>query len=358
MTHTSKTLLEQLQITEFEIERRKALLDFDEADADLLLSCKGLVSEHIDTIVTDFYAKQTAIDEIALLIGDADTLSRLHSAQRAYVLSLFEGYYDVEYVNNRLRIGMVHKRIGVEPKLYLSAVKTLKDIINAALERHIADRGHLEKVLSALDKLLYFDTTLIFDTYIRGLLAEVESAKNKVLDYAGELEAKVAERTRQLHELSQRDTMTGLYNQRSLRDYLRRELLVAKRHGRPFSLVYFDVDRFKQINDTKGHFSGDEILRVIGESLQQTCRIVDFPCRYGGDEFVVALPECPVLDAEAMCLRFIDLLKNRLPDVTVSIGIVQTGPDEFLEPDALIREADARMYEAKSYPGFKIMASP
>lgn len=91
MIHTGKTLLEQLQITDYEIARRKELLGFGEADVAVLLSCKDLVSEHIDAIVTDFYEKQTAVEEIALLIGDSDTLSRLHSAQRAYVLGLFEG---------------------------------------------------------------------------------------------------------------------------------------------------------------------------------------------------------------------------------------------------------------------------
>jgi diguanylate cyclase len=354
MNHTTQTLLEQLQINEFAIARRKELLGFGSADADLLLSCKGLVAEHIDVIVADFYAKQTAIEEIALLIGDADTLSRLHSAQRGYVLSLFEGYYDLEYVNNRLRIGLVHKRIGVEPKLYLSAVKTLKDTINLALDEHIDDKAHLRLVIDALDKLLYFDTTLIFDTYIRGLLTEVESAKDKALTYAQGLEAKVAERTRQLQELSQHDSLTGLYNQRSLNDSLRRELMVAKRQKKSFSLVYFDIDDFKLINDKRGHFAGDEILRMVAEALRKTCREVDIPCRYGGDEFCLVLPDCALADAEAACQRLIAHFASHVADVTLSVGIAQTGPSDYLEPGELLRAADAKMYEAKTYPGFKI----
>lgn len=351
---TSKTLLEQLQITELEIARRKEFLDFSEADVALLLSCKELITRHIDSIVSDFYEKQTAIEEIALLIGDSDTLARLHSAQRAYILGLFDGYYDIEYVNNRLRIGMVHKRIGVEPKLYLSAVKTLKDGIYAALNTYLEDKEHVSKVMGAIDKLLYFDTTLVFDTYIRSLIAEVELAKDKVQNYAKELEGKVAERTHQLHELSRRDPLTGLYNQRSLRDYLRRELMVAGRHKRPFCLIYFDVDSFKQINDTRGHSSGDEILRMIGEALLNVSRESDFPCRYGGDEFCLALPECNLANAELTCKRLIEQFKARVSSVTLSIGVVQTGPEEFVDPEELLRMADAKMYEAKSHTGFKI----
>lgn len=351
---TSKTLLEQLQITELEIARRKAFLGFSDADVALLLSCKELIAQHIDAIVSEFYEKQTAIEEIALLIGDSDTLARLHMAQRAYILGLFDGYYDIEYVNNRLRIGMVHKRIGVEPKLYLSAVKTLKDGIFTALNTYLEDKEHVVKVMAAIDKLLYFDTTLVFDTYIRSLLAEVELAKEKVQNYAKELEGKVAERTHQLQELSRRDALTGLYNQRSLRDYLRRELMVASRHKRPLCLIYFDVDGFKQINDTRGHSSGDEILRMIGEVMLNISRESDFPCRYGGDEFCLALPECNLDNAEITCNRLVEQFKARVSSVTLSIGVVQTGPEEFADPEELLRLADTKMYEAKNHPGFKI----
>jgi len=354
MDRTGETLLEQLHISELEIARRKELLGFTDADRDMLRSCKSLVSEHIDSIVADFYRKQLAVEEIALLIGDADTLNRLHSAQRDYVLNLFEGYYDLEYVNNRLRIGIVHKRIGVGPRLYLSAVRALKETINVALGQHLADQEHLLKVCNALDKLLYFDVTLIFDTYIRALVSEVESAKSKVLDYAKELEAKVVERTRQLQDLSQHDTLTGLFNRRALDDYLRRELTIAKRHGRVFSLAYFDVDDFKKINDTRGHMAGDDVLRIAGEAMQSACRDIDFPCRFGGDEFCLVLPDCSLADAQNICQRLIELFERRISGVSLSIGIVATGPTNYLGADELLRAADMKMYEAKAHAGFKI----
>lgn len=355
MDNTQRTLLEQLQINDSEIARRKHLLGFTDADAELLLSCKGLVTEHIDEIVTSFYAQQTAIDEIALLIGDSDTLSRLHAAQRGYVKGLFDGHYDLDYVNNRLRIGMVHKRIGVEPKLYLSAVKTLKDTIGASLDRHIDDKERLRLVLSALDKLLYFDTTLIFDTYIRALLTVVESAKDKVLSYAQELELKVAERTRELQELSQHDSLTGLFNQRAMNQLLRRQVAVAKRQNAAFCLVYFDVDSFKHVNDTKGHFAGDEVLRHVADAMKVVCREVDVPCRYGGDEFCLILPGSQLDAAHIVCQRLIEEFSARVPDVTLSIGIAQAGPDHFIEVDKLLRMADQKMYEAKAMSGFAIV---
>ena len=115
---------------EFEVEHRKSLFSFFTEDAKLLLSCRRVIEENIESLVAEFYRQQTGVAEIALLIGDADTLARLRSAQRRYILDLFSGVYDLEYVNNRLRIGLVHKRIGVEPMLYLAAIHTLKDLLH------------------------------------------------------------------------------------------------------------------------------------------------------------------------------------------------------------------------------------
>ena len=200
MIRIEPTLLTQMQITDVEITRRKEFLCLSHKDIILLVKCRPFIEEEIDVIVADFYRVQISIEEIALLIGDADTLKLIHAAQRNYVLDLFSGRTDIEYVNNRLRIGLVHKRIGVEPKLYLSAVKTLKDIILKVLEHRISDTAVLADTCQALDKLLYFDITLVFDTYIRSLVSEVETAKHRVESYAATLELQVAERTAQLEE--------------------------------------------------------------------------------------------------------------------------------------------------------------
>ncbi len=105
-----------MQLNDFEIARRKELLEFGQSENKLLCDAKAPTAEDLNRIVDDFYTRQTEIDEIALIIGDAKTSRRLRAAQRAYISNLFAGYYDEEYVKNRLRIGLVHKRVGVEPK--------------------------------------------------------------------------------------------------------------------------------------------------------------------------------------------------------------------------------------------------
>ena len=354
MNRTDKTLVEQMKISDVEIGRRKDLLNLTSEDFKALVTHKSLIEENMDYIVETFYKQQTQIDEISLLIGDADTLRRLQNALRKYVLDLFSGYYDTEYVNNRLRIGLVHKRIGVEPKLYLSAVRTLTKILIDKLTDSIEDKAQLYDTKNALDKLLYFDITLVFDTYIGSLVGEIETAKQRTEVYAKSLEDKVAERTKQLEELSRVDPLTNIYNQRAMYDYLRLELATVKRNKTKLSMIYFDVDKFKQINDKEGHIKGDEVLKKVGQILQSSAREIDIPCRYGGDEFTIILPNCDIKNAKKICEKIIKDFSDKYPKYYLSFGISETGTDVYVDSDQLIKMADEKMYLAKQESGFQI----
>jgi len=348
MERAKKTLLEQMHINEFEIDQRKNLFYLTKEDVEALTSAKELLTVHIDEIVNQFYDQQTSIPEIALIIGDADTLERLKVAQHKYLLDLVSGHYDVAYVNDRLRIGLVHKRIGVDPKLYLSGIYTLKSILFEVLSTNIAESKEREPLLDALEKLLLFDISLVFDTYIRSLLSEIEIAKEKSDQYSHILEEKVKERTQQLEKLSRTDPLTGLLNVRQLTETLTATLLAAKRRSEPVSMVFIDINDFKLINDTHGHQRGDEILCIVSDSLVHVSRQEDSCFRYGGDEFCVILPNCSEeLAKEIYTKRLMDEINKSAYDISLSIGVVQTGPREFLEPDALIHKADHLMYAEK-----------
>lgn len=340
-----------MQISDIEISRRKELLGLNNENLTELATKKIIIEEHIDNIVNEFYAGQTEIDEISLLIGDADTLRRLRSAQRCYVIDLFSGTYDSGYVNNRLRIGLVHKRIGVEPKLYLSAIRALKEIVIKTLKKQIKNPENLERILCTLDKLLYFDTTLVFDTYIASLVGEIENAKNRTEIYAKSLEAKVAERTKQLEHQTKLDPLTNLFNHRAMQDLLRKEIALAKRRQTLLSLVYFDIDKFKQINDNYGHLKGDEVLKNVGQLLNENIRETDIACRYGGDEFCLIFPDCSGHQAVSICKKFSQDFEQKYPEFSLSIGIVEAGPSDYPDENQLIKIADKKMYQAKKQVG-------
>ena len=358
MRVTDQTLLEQMNIHELEVLQRKVLLNFSQQDVELLMQCRNFILTNIEEIVREFYERQTSFEDIALIIGDADTLKRLMSVLKNYILSLFKGQYDLEYVNNRLRIGLVHKRIGVEPKYYLSAVKNLKDLLNTVISQHIQDKNTRNASLNALDKILNFDTQLVVDTYIRSLFSAIRAAKEKTDNYNIILEKQVEERTRELRELSRTDGLTGLYNHRAFLEFLQRDLFYAKRNALPLSLIYFDVDHFKSINDSSGHQKGDAILKALGKILRDISREIDTPCRYGGDEFCVILSGSTAENARAYCERLLGAFSKQHQDVTLSIGIAETGPKTFSEPDELIRHADSAMYDAKKIAGFQVVVQP
>lgn len=358
MLRTDQTLLEQMRITDFEIDHRKKLFSITDADVQALKRIKPAIEHEVDTLVAEFYATQTSVPEIALLIGDFDTLSRLRNAQRRYVLDLFSGFYDIEYVNNRLRIGLVHKRIGVEPKLYVSAVYTLRTLLLNTVAKIIPDQEEHAAVVIAIEKLFMFDVTLVFETYIRSLLTEIEVSKEKSEQYAHALEAKVKERTQQLEEMSRTDPLTGLLNVRYLAETLTQVLRSSERRSEPVTVAYFDINKFKIINDTQGHQRGDEILRIVANGIKTVSRAEDHCFRYGGDEFCIVMANCT--EAQAADIygpRLSNEIHKVESDLTMSVGYAQTGPKNYLPQEELIRLADERMYAAKIASKLKDQAS-
>jgi diguanylate cyclase (GGDEF)-like protein len=162
-----------------------------------------------------------------------------------------------------------------------------------------------------------------------------------------------------LQTLSFMDTLTGGYNRRYLEQTLTVEIARAVRFNRPLSVMMFDLDNFKAVNDTRGHAAGDEVLREVWQAALGTLREVDAAARYGGDEFSVILPETDETAAYGVAERLQSAVRYRLharfgeasPEgrVTVSVGIVTVRPGETGAPstDYLMDAADERLYEAK-----------
>lgn len=349
MQQLQQTLSEQMRINDHEIERRKVLLSFLDADAAVLKQCQKWIEPLVEPIVTRFYAAQTQLPEISLVIGDKETLSRLHTSMEGYTLELFSGQYDKMYVDKRLRIGKIHHRIGVSPKLYLSGINQLQLLIEEAIEEHAHIYNQsFQDITYSLRKLFYFDNQLVFDTYIASLQTEVESANQQLEIYAHNLENVVAKRTAELTALSMKDALTGLYNQRAFYELFEKNFNITQRCQQHLTLLYIDMNFFKEVNDTYGHKAGDEVLVSFAEAASQIVRKMDFVSRYGGDEFCIVLPNTKIEEAKALCTRLIELFdKNAAYPITLSIGGASLYPESELTMDKLIMAADSKMYQAK-----------
>lgn len=357
MRTTDKTLIEQLKFTKYEIKRRKEYFDLNDEVAQTLVALRELIAENVDEIVTEFYRKILQFSEMDHLIGDAETLRRLKNHQRNYILSLFDGQYDEDYVHARLRVGVVHNRIGLHPKYYISAVHNLMSVLrNIVSSHHKKDCGSCGTSLAAIEKILMFDLSLTFDTYINGLMDQVKRSKEELESYAESLEEIISERTKLLKEQARHDGLTSLLNQRSFYSELRRELLRGQRRNHATALIYFDLDGFKKLNDTQGHKRGDEILVAVADAMRTSLRENEIMARYGGDEFCIVLPECTQQQAEQVCQRLCKVIEGATADsgVTCSMGIAISMPKNNFDANTLVKMADLAMYEAKKEAGFSI----
>ncbi|MDY6973942.1 MAG: GGDEF domain-containing protein, partial [Thermodesulfobacteriota bacterium] len=282
---------------------------------------------------------------------------RLKNHQRNYILSLFDGQYDEDYVLSRLRVGVVHKRIGVDPKFYVSAVYNLISILrNFIIASKNKDCTQCASSLAAIEKIIMFDLSLTFDTYIDSLMDEVERSKSELEQYAESLEKVISERTNLLKEQARHDGLTSLLNQHTFYSELKRELLRGQRRSHVTALIYFDLDNFKQLNDTHGHKRGDEILVAVAESMHTSLRATDISARYGGDEFCIILPESSLQEAEQVCEKLCETIKRATEGsgISCSMGIAISSPEKNYDANSLVKEADKAMYEAKKEPGFSI----
>jgi diguanylate cyclase (GGDEF)-like protein len=158
-----------------------------------------------------------------------------------------------------------------------------------------------------------------------------------------------ARRYREARQLADTDALTGLHNRRMFHETLAREVARAQRYSRTLGLIVLDLDDFKQVNDTFGHLAGDAVLAEVGERLRAVARSADVPCRIGGEEFAVILPESDLPDAEAVYQRLAEAVSARpiaeVGTVHFSAGLAELRVDD----DALsfFERADRALYQAK-----------
>ncbi len=177
--HSFPPLITEISIDEAEIAQRQAFLSFDERDAALLKGVHAMLDAKRDHLTEIFYEHLSLFPELRPLLGDEAQLARLKQAQTAYFSQLTTGCYDLAYVENRLHIGVVHQRVGLTPKWYMSAYcKYLNEVMPLVAE-HYSDKPALgQDVCRALLKVIFFDMGLALETYFHAEQKALLLARN------------------------------------------------------------------------------------------------------------------------------------------------------------------------------------
>jgi diguanylate cyclase (GGDEF)-like protein len=208
-----------------------------------------------------------------------------------------------------------------------------------------------------------FDTKILIDNSAEVILEDAKEAlmlRNltvlSAVDTLTDKTTSLLNRTKELEKLSQRDTLTGLYNRRALDCYLATAFEDAIEQGQPLSFAFADLDGFKAINDTYGHQIGDQILEATAKILQVNVRSCDVVARYGGEEFVIAFPRTDSQLVQIICERIVKAFQQthhnvgRDEDLTVTISIGMATFDkssQFTSVEQIVQAADKALYTAK-----------
>ncbi len=229
-----------------------------------------------------------------------------------------------------------HRHLGILPNRLAELFATIREQLPVAediFEMTLFEPDHLQDITDTAREILM----------IRNLhaLSENENLRDEKAE---------------LKEEASRDGLTGVYNRRYFEDAVAREFESARKHAWPLSVVFIDLDRFKQVNDSHGHQAGDAMLKTVAELLGDSTRDSDIVARYGGDEFVLLLPGLDADTAAQVATRLVESARQRqVKDgnggsvgITLSLGIATHDSETAFESaQALLSAADEALYHSK-----------
>jgi diguanylate cyclase (GGDEF)-like protein len=208
-------------------------------------------------------------------------------------------------------------------------------------------RKHWEKILAHRTRL---KAELRRDVGLRVSILDYFVNLNQALKNPKVIELAIYERT---ERSAVTDGLTGLFNHAYFLQALRREIQRAKRHNLQVSLLLFDLDNFKKLNDTRGHLEGDKVLIKTAALVKENLREMDVPARYGGEEFAVILPDTPRTGAFVVADRIRRHIEQRFKRSRKSAAVTISGgvacfPEDAATPEELIQKADQGLYRSKA----------
>lgn len=340
----------------------------EELSLDNLKRCYIELLADLKNIIGAESAKE--LDEISDSILESEDIEFIFSRRTAVVSVI--GKYAFQVNSERMEVTRFIKEIGERlaklEKSFVNASTTVADYqredeaFNKNIEMElrmvndaIRDTGDLDKlrnnVISRLDRVtgLLADKRKEYHERIKRVELERDSLMESLDTVIGDLK----EQNRQLEEQNRIDTLTEISNRRAFEERLGFELDRYRRYQTPFSVIFFDIDHFKQVNDKYGHTAGDRALKAIAQCAIGALRKSDMIARYGGEEFVVILPETPIDKATQVASKLRLLISetefeydNNKVLITISAGVTEV-KDSDMDLGQILDRADQHTYRAK-----------
>lgn len=315
-----------------------ALDDSDHAYATELI--ERVIKPNIDSIIDQFYAKLITDPCAFSFIENDEVIGRLKKTQKKHLLSLGIAFDTEVYFDNRLRVGLVHDQVGLPLTTYQCAYNALQLIIIAYIRRMLPVEN-FDAAVRFLLKIISLDMSLAIEAYhgvqVQGLERSLKHSKD---------------RQRSLQRRVSIDELTEVLSRRQIMEDLKRCMQQAKDHHQNLSIIMLDIDYFKRVNDQYGHQAGDLVLMQMAKRFKTSVRNVDMVGRYGGEEFLVVLPDADIETSQQIAERIrahvVSSPINNVEftiNVSVSGGITMFKDDDNIE--SLIDRADKALYKAK-----------
>lgn len=246
----------------------------------------------------------------------------------------------------------VHMMRSVERAMMASA--RIHDLAKHVVS-HVGDHGSKVEAFDADVRAMVGEQPTIATETLLLAIGQMTCANTELQQRLARIEKQIATQAAELRTYgseARTDSVTGLANRRAFDDELQRRFAEWQRRRTPFTLLILDADNFKQINDSFGHPVGDDALRQIGDVITKSSRQMDFRCRYGGDEFVVIMPDSATQEARAAAERIRKAIESitiqaegKSLRLTCSVGMARINAND--DAARLIRRADEALYKAK-----------
>jgi len=267
----------------------------------------------------------------------------------AFACVVLAGELSEVWMNSRNEMAMrrigqqVHRQLGILPNRLAAMFDEIRQqlpVAEALFEMSLFEGPRLQEITDTAREILM----------VRNLraLEEVQTLQSRA--------SRLEEENVELKQESSRDALTGVFNRRHFEESLLAEFATARRHGWPLSVIFVDLDRFKQVNDSFGHQAGDDMLREVSDLLVKGLRDSDQVARYGGDEFVLLLPGIDADNAAQVGARLVSEARLRRVgagngaqiSITLSLGIATLSPEHpFAGCQELLAAADTALYHSK-----------